>query len=157
MCGILGMVGKNSANFVSRNLDFLEKRGPDSKKIAHVSDSLSLGATRLAMVDRHARSNQPLIDENGNLIIYNGEIYNYLNLRKTLSNSGVNFHTESDTEVLLKLLTLEGDKAISKLQGMFAFAFYNKKITQFCWDVIFLGRSRFIIVLSVDNLCLVRV
>jgi asparagine synthase (glutamine-hydrolysing) len=124
MCGILGMVGKNSANFVSRNIDSLEKRGPDSKNIVHISEFLSLGATRLAMVDRHVRSNQPLMDESGNLIIFNGEIYNYLNLKKTLSNSGLSFYTESDTEVLLKLLTFEGDKAIPKLQGMFAFAFY---------------------------------
>ena len=141
MCGILGMVGKNSANFVSRNIDSLEKRGPDSKNVVHVSDFLSLGATRLAMVDRHVRSDQPLMDESGNLIIFNGEIYNYLNLKKTLSNSGVSFYTESDTEVLLKLLTFEGDKAITKLQGMFAFAFYNKKDNTILLARDFLGKK----------------
>jgi len=141
MCGILGMVGKNSANFVSRNIDSLEKRGPDSKNIVHISEFLSLGATRLAMVDRHVRSNQPLMDESGNLIIFNGEIYNYLNLKKTLSNSGLSFYTESDTEVLLKLLTFEGDKAIPKLQGMFAFAFYNKKDNTILLARDFLGKK----------------
>ena len=141
MCGILGMVGKNSANFVSRNIDSLEKRGPDSKNVVHVSEFLSLGATRLAMVDRHVRSDQPLMDESGNLIIFNGEIYNYLNLKKTLSNSGVSFYTESDTEVLLKLLTFEGDKAITKLQGMFAFAFYNKKDNTILLARDFLGKK----------------
>jgi asparagine synthase (glutamine-hydrolysing) len=141
MCGIIGMLGKDAPDFVSKNIDSLQKRGPDSQNVVNVGNSLSLGATRLSMIDRHSRSDQPMVDDSDNILIFNGEIYNFLNLRKTLSDTGINFKTESDTEVLLKLLGVKGDKAISKLEGMFAFAYYNKRDNTILLSRDFLGKK----------------
>jgi len=141
MCGILGMVGENAHNFVAEHIDHLSRRGPDSRNIFNDGNFLSLGATRLAMVDKNMRSDQPMLDDQGNLIVFNGEIYNYLELKKSLSNSGISFHTKSDTEVLLKLLGVEGNIAIRKLQGMFSFAYYNKLNNTITLARDFLGKK----------------
>ena len=92
-----------------------------------VSPDCMMGATRLAMVDPLPRSNQPMVDkENGDVLAFNGEIYNYHELRQELEFQGIEFETESDTEVLLKFLQSSISPDLTKLNGMFAFAYFNK-------------------------------
>jgi len=126
MCGILGGIGAESDRFVFENIQSLHRRGPDSKNHVILENGLCLGATRLAMTDPHTRSNQPMIDLlTKNVLVFNGEIYNYKKLREKLINRNIKFDTESDTEVLLKYLSEFGIDGICELEGMFAFAFYN--------------------------------
>jgi asparagine synthase (glutamine-hydrolysing) len=91
MCGILGVAGKTISDEDFRtHLEHLTKRGPDSQKMMHVSSECIMGATRLAMVDPLPRSNQPMIDkETGDVLTFNGEIYNYIELRKDFEIKGL--------------------------------------------------------------------
>lgn len=142
MCGILGIVGANSFEFVESNIEQLERRGPDNQNILKVNSNISFGASRLAMIDPHPRSNQPMQDDLGeNVIVFNGEIYNYLEIKQKLSTLGVKFKTKSDTEVLLKALDIFGNGIISSLEGMFAFAFYSKKQNKIVLARDFLGKK----------------
>ena len=132
MCGIAGFIGckKNfPSNLQIRKLiNLMKRRGPDfqSYKIINHEFKFLFCASRLSIIDLKMRSNQPFEDENG-ILIFNGEIYNYLEIKKNLIQKGVNFKTESDTEVLLKFLNLEGEDKIDQLDGMWAFAYYSKK------------------------------
>lgn len=128
MCGILGIAGDIvSGEEFAKHLKHLTRRGPDSQQAIKVSTNCMMGATRLAMVDPHPRSNQPMVDKaNGDVLTFNGEIYNYLQLRFELESTGVEFDTESDTEVLLKFLQTSESPDLSRLNGMFAFAYFNK-------------------------------
>jgi asparagine synthase (glutamine-hydrolysing) len=142
MCGILGMVGNYSHDFVLNNLDSLSRRGPDSKGFLDVKNGFTVGATRLAMTDPSERSNQPMQDySNGNIIVFNGEIYNYKSIRKKLIKMGTIFYTESDTEVVLKLLHIYGNDGVSLLEGMFAFAFYSRQSNSIILARDFLGKK----------------
>lgn len=124
MCGIFGY---NSPLNQTRNHDFfsaLSHRGPDASAVTQV-DSWTLGHLRLSIIETSDASNQPF-EKDGSWLIYNGEIYNYLELRaKYLAN--VPLRTESDTEVLITLLNLHGLKILNELNGMFAFAWYDSK------------------------------
>ena len=142
MCGFVGGIGQKSREAVLNSYKLLQKRGPDNQQCMPLGNGLTLGAARLAMTDPLDRSNQPMLnDSNGDVIVFNGEIYNYKKLKSKLVNKGVKFHTESDTEVLLKLLGNEGTDAISLLEGMFAFAFLDsgKNRLILCRD--FLGKK----------------
>ena len=100
MCGIFGVVGKNiDRKKFSISLDLLNHRGPDNKGETHL-DNLSLGHTRLSIQDLTISGNQPF-DIDGNLIIYNGEIYNFKEIKKLISKN-IKFKSNSDTEVLLR-------------------------------------------------------
>jgi asparagine synthase (glutamine-hydrolysing) len=128
MCGIVGGIGSNSLDVIHKNLNLLNRRGPDHQAIKTFGNGLTLGSTRLAMTDPLPRSNQPMVELNtGNVILFNGEIYNYKILRKSLINQGINFDTDSDTEVLLKSMSFYGSKIIPTFEGMFSFTFYDKK------------------------------
>ena len=101
-------------------------RGPDGEGIVHIENQVMLGHKRLAIIDLES-GNQPMFsDDNRFIIIFNGEIYNYLELRQDLVQEGNHFKTYSDTEVLLKILIKYGVQGIKKLNGMFAFIFYDK-------------------------------
>lgn len=135
MCGITGIVSKHvnqdsDTLIVRKMMDSLVHRGPDGEGIC-VEKSFVFGHKRLAIIDlEHGK--QPMVSNDGNLIlIYNGEIYNYLELRQELTRQGVSFKTFSDTEVLLRLFEAEGKDCVKKLNGMFAFAIYNKKNNEF--------------------------
>jgi asparagine synthase (glutamine-hydrolysing) len=128
MCGIIGIFGSNSKEFISDNLFRLNRRGPDSQGMLHLENGLTFGACRLAMTDPLPRSNQPMQDPyTGDIIVFNGEIYNHISIKKRVSQLKVRFETESDTEVLLKLISYIGENAIQSLEGMFAFAHFNKR------------------------------
>ena len=125
MCGILGYFGSNNEEFRSKvNLNKISHRGPDSSDSID-GNSYYLGHTRLSILDLSSNGNQPMISKDGkHALIFNGEIYNHKDLReKYLKN--VPFNSTSDTETLLYGLIQHGDIFIEKLNGIFAFAFYN--------------------------------
>ena len=130
MCGIAGYFGREKleASKVDKCLGLMQQRGPDDRG-AHVqtlSDgtTLYLLHTRLSVIDLANRARQPFIDS-GNALCFNGEIYNYLELRSKLEANGHTFTTTSDTEVLAKLLTLDGVDSVALCEGMWSFAWFN--------------------------------
>ena len=135
MCGIVGYKSKTNLNINdSALIKSILHRGPDSQnfykidKKNKIKNSLFLGFSRLAILDRKKRSNQPFLYKNL-ILCFNGEIYNFHKLKNELiKNFKINFETNSDTEVLIKLIFFYGlNKALSKMEGMWAFALYNKK------------------------------
>lgn len=131
MCGFLGQIkasgSVNKINF-SNALQVISHRGPDANDIKILSERAYLGHHRLAILDLDDSSNQPFESACKNFIlVYNGEIYNYIELRKELQRFGIKFRTKSDTEVLLNGLIHSGKDFLNKLEGMFAFAFINKE------------------------------
>ena len=139
MCGILGYIGKRSfdAEAFGRALDIMAKRGPDDRGIYETPDVL-LGHRRLAILDLSAAGHQPMVSSNGRyVIVYNGEVYNFAELRKPLEAEGVRFVSNSDTEVILALYARKGPACLDDFRGMFAIA---------VWDTfeksLFLARDR---------------
>ena len=139
MCGIVGTIESHAhPNWINDSIIAMKHRGPDSSGSLSVSDSIQMGAVRLAMTDPHTRSNQPMFDfDTGNVLTFNGEIFNFEKLKCELIELGHEFKTLSDTEVLLKWIGHFGISRISELDGMFAFAFYSASE-----KLIILGRDR---------------
>jgi len=133
MCGIVGFFDKSGAldeALVKQMTKSLHHRGPDSCGDYFIKDpnySLGLGHTRLSILDLSDHGHQPMSVEDLTLV-YNGEIYNFLEIRADLENLGHKFKSNSDTEVLLKAFSQWGIDCIPKLNGMFAFAIFNKSI-----------------------------
>jgi asparagine synthase (glutamine-hydrolysing) len=137
MCGIAGYVGKGNEEELKRMIGTLTHRGPDNQQV-YIKDQVGFSHSRLSIIDLDAAANQPFTSEDGNVVlIFNGEIYNYLFLRKQLEQKGISFRTNSDTEVLLKLYQHEGLELFEKLNGMFAFALYD-----FSLNKLILARDR---------------
>ena len=143
MCGIVGCLNLNNGlDWVAEQVQKIHYRGPDSQISRNITSDLVMGVARLAMTDPHPRSNQPMIDrDSGNAISFNGEIYNYLEIRNMLILQGIKFETESDTEVLLKYLGKFGFSRLSDLNGMYAFAFYSKSENQLYFSRDELGKK----------------
>lgn len=141
MCGILGVVsasGQNNTEHFQKALMLLKHRGPDAHAVWH-ENGCSLGHTRLSIIDLSREANQPMIDPSGRYaIVFNGEIYNYLELREELRASGAMFRTHSDTEVILEAYKAWGHDALSRFNGMWALAIYDKQTRS-----LFLSRDRF--------------
>lgn len=144
MCGIAGFIGnKNnmpSLKQIKNCKNSLEKRGPDANgfyKIDSKKKAILFVHTRLSIVDLNLEASQPFSDHNGTLI-FNGMIYNYIELRKLLRKKGEKFKTSSDTEVLLKMLNIYKEKAFEMLDGMWVLAYYNFKKNE-----VILSRDRF--------------
>ncbi|OAH06905.1 Asparagine synthetase glutamine-hydrolyzing 1 [Rhodobacteraceae bacterium SB2] len=135
MCGFISLHHNNNIEDYSystavKMLDSIKHRGPDGDKIEVFSRAVQ-GHCRLSIIDVSS-PNQPLVTaDNRYSLVFNGEIYNYLELRDELITAGVRFKTKSDTEVLFQLLLNQGEEAINKLNGMFAFVFYDHKTN--CW------------------------
>lgn len=122
MCGINGFIGSNCPPTLIQEMNQkIGHRGPDANG-EFLGSCISLGHVRLSIVDLATRSNQPYI-KNGLVIVFNGEIYNYRQLKKELSH--INFETTSDTEVILEAWRYWGTDCLQKLRGMFAFAIHN--------------------------------
>ena len=103
----------------------MHARGPDAEGV-WASEGVVLGHRRLAILDLDARANQPMVSADGRYaIVFNGEIYNFRELRRELEADGVVFRTTSDTEVLLALFAREGERMLPRLRGMFAFAIWD--------------------------------
>ncbi|SMD34388.1 asparagine synthase (glutamine-hydrolysing) [Reichenbachiella faecimaris] len=130
MCGITGILAFNEIGRI--NLANLEKathtlahRGPDNQGI-YSTQSVGLGHQRLSIIDTSSNGNQPFQILDGRYVItFNGEIFNYQKLRKELLSKGIQFKSDSDTEVLLHLFAQEGKDCFNKLNGFFAFAIYD--------------------------------
>ena len=129
MCGIAGYIFKKKTKIKKNKiLDSLSHRGPDSRGVYSLFNKIYLFHTRLSIIDLNNSSNQPFQIDKGNLtIVFNGEIYNYIELKKQLSQDGEKFLTNSDTEVFLRLWKRYGINGLNKARGMFAFAIFDKK------------------------------
>jgi asparagine synthase (glutamine-hydrolysing) len=139
MCAIAGIMdnldNRNSA--LERMLCSMVSRGPDSKG-DYFSDDIALGHRRLKVIDLSSQANQPMSNENRSLwLVYNGEIYNFKELRSELIELGHSFKSQSDAEVVLHSFEEWGRDCLSRLRGMFAFAIWDKDRKQ-----LFLARDR---------------
>lgn len=141
MCGITGIVDFNSGRGASpealaRMTEVMAHRGPDDSGY-HTGPCVGLGHRRLSIIDL-AAGHQPMYDdEETRVIVFNGEIYNYEEIRKGLASLGVRFRTNSDTEVLLKSYARYGVECLQLLRGMFAFAIWDNSARN-----LFIARDR---------------
>ncbi len=130
ICGIVGVPGSMAARCVKTMCDSLAHRGPDDESMVAGPD-WAIGHRRLSIIDLSSHARQPFTGNAGNShLAANGEIYNYLALRKDLLGSGHEFISQSDCEVILHLLEEDGVAGISRLSGMFAFAFVDRNRRQ---------------------------
>ncbi|WP_066386208.1 asparagine synthase (glutamine-hydrolyzing) [Neobacillus mesonae] len=133
MCGFIGCVHDKAQNYTDeqkhrfKNMnDIITHRGPDDDGY-YLDDHIQFGFRRLSIIDIES-GHQPLTYENERYwIIFNGEIYNYVELREELLKDGLTFQTSSDTEVIIALFSHLGEKAVEKLRGMFAFVIWDKQ------------------------------
>jgi asparagine synthase (glutamine-hydrolysing) len=143
MCGICGQVNFEPEHPVApevleRMQLSLGHRGPDSQG-TWIKDSIALAHTRLAIIDLSENGHQPMCNERGTVwIVYNGEVYNFPDLREELQSKGHHFCSQTDTEVVVHLYEEEGIQCLSRLRGMFAFAIWDDNKRQ-----LFLARDRF--------------
>jgi len=144
MCGIFGIIQFNPDSAPDRaslekSAQLLAHRGPDYQDI-YADSATGLVHTRLSLLDPSPRSHQPFWDSRRRYcLVYNGEIYNYRQLREDLADKGITFHTTSDTEVLLEaLIHLGPDETVGRLEGMFAFGLYDTQEQS-----LILARDRF--------------
>ena len=134
MCGIAGIHAYHYAsNPVDRDeliriREHMRLRGPDAEGLwISANGHTGLAHRRLAIIDLDARANQPMPSDDGKLVItFNGEIYNYKALKQKLEGQGCRFRTHSDTEVLLHMYRLHGEKMFAELRGMYAFAIWDE-------------------------------
>ena len=132
MCGFVGCVHSKPKSIHSNIKESIKKmntiithRGPDDEGY-FLDDFVNFGFRRLSIIDIE-NGNQPLSYENERYwIIFNGEIYNYIELRKELIDDGYEFTTDSDTEVILALFSSSKEQSVRKLRGMFAFVIWDK-------------------------------
>lgn len=130
MCGIAGSITRQplGAQNVRATLELMQRRGPDfqAHEVLHSDENrhVSLLHSRLSIIDLGERAHQPFV-VNGKHLIFNGEIYNYLEVREQLKRIGVQFRTDSDTEVLAHALDRWGWQGLDRLEGMWAFALYD--------------------------------
>ena len=131
MCGINGLLlldghlAADGNELISRMNYCIRHRGPDDTGIwSDRNEGVYLGHQRLSIIDLSPLGHQPMLDEKGNAIVFNGEIYNYNSIKSQIKN--YNFKTESDTEVLMQLYSTKGHAALEQLNGMYSFAFWNK-------------------------------
>lgn len=128
MCGIAGIIGtgKNYSKALDAMLMATKHRGPDHTGSYH-DEVAYIGMNRLSIIDTSNLGNQPFISDDGRFIlVYNGEIYNYKELREQLRSHGYKFKSNTDSEVLLKTYTHYGKKMLNLIRGMFAFAIWDK-------------------------------
>jgi asparagine synthase (glutamine-hydrolysing) len=142
MCGISGYIGKNSIeeSRISQTLHLMKNRGPDYSDYISIKNgetNIVLLHSRLSIIDLNERGNQPFTIGECTLI-FNGEIYNYIELRKRLEKKGVKFKTTSDTEVLLQSYLDRGEACVNDFEGMWSFAIYDRRKRK-----LFFSRDRF--------------
>lgn len=142
MCGIAGSFGPivPDSSLIERTLSLMNNRGPDNNGFYKENlnkNNLTFLHTRLAIIDLEVRSNQPF-EANDCVLVFNGEIYNYLELKKELESLGHSFRTNSDTEVIIKSYKQYGRSCVKRFEGMWAFALFDKNKKE-----IFLSRDRF--------------
>lgn len=124
MCGIAGFQGGFASELLGQMAAAIAHRGPDGCDTFHRPEhGIGLTHRRLAIIDLSHAADQPMCDDaSGLAIVFNGEIYNYRELRAELVHDGYAFRTQSDTEVLLRLYARDGEAMLTRLNGIFAFA-----------------------------------
>ncbi len=142
MCGIAGIINFNgnspSIKKIESMMDSMRYRGPDDEGV-FIDKNIGLGFVRLSIIDLSSSGHQPMYSyDNKYVVVYNGEIFNYIELREELKNLGYTFKTQTDTEVLLNSYIEWGEKCLDRFNGMWAFAIYNCEN-----ESIFLARDRF--------------
>ncbi len=143
MCGIAGIIQVNSNNYGIHHLkkmtDALAHRGPHGEKCWQNEDQkVLLGHRRLCIIDLSEAAAQPMHYLDRYTIVHNGEIYNYIELKKELQQKGYSFRTQSDTEVILAAYDHWDDECVEHFDGMFAFAIWDAKEKE-----LFAARDRF--------------
>lgn len=137
MCGICGAAGISDKGLVVRMCGSMKHRGPDSTGF-YTDGHFSLGVDRLSIIDLQG-GNQPIHNEEGTIqLIFNGEVYNYIELRRELEEKGHEFYTDSDTETVIHAYEEWGAPCLKRINGMFAFALADTKS-----KTLFLARDRF--------------
>ena len=142
MCGIVGIASQNPVNnrvWLTDGRDAMTHRGPDDTGEWWSADGcVGFGHRRLAIIDLFPGGHQPMQDASGELcIVFNGEIYNFADLRQELAAKGHAFRSQSDTEVILAAYREWGTDCLSRLNGTFAFALYDGRQRQ-----LFMARDR---------------
>jgi asparagine synthase (glutamine-hydrolysing) len=142
MCGICGIIHLKGQPVTREPIEFMmnamKHRGPDADGV-FLSDNIGLGFVRLSILDLSPAGNQPMYSEDGShVLIFNGEVFNYLELRKELEDIGHHFSTQTDTEVVLAAYREWGADCQEHFTGMWAFAVYNKNDSS-----VFISRDRF--------------
>jgi asparagine synthase (glutamine-hydrolysing) len=129
MCGIIGFSGSHDPSALKAGVGALRHRGPDDCGVfLDDSSGVGLGHTRLSILDLSPLGHQPMIGGDGGAVLaYNGEIYNFRQLRQDLEGAGFQFKGHSDSEVLLNLYLAEGEAMLDRLNGMFAFALWDRR------------------------------
>ena len=142
MCGIGGVIGISSKKYANKIIEKLNHRGPDSNDYWTSQSNeypATLCHTRLSILDLSNLGSQPFFSYDGRFVfIFNGEIYNYIELKSELEKEGCVFQTKTDTEVFFKGLIKEGINFQLKCNGMWAFAIWDRKKNK-----LTLGRDRF--------------
>lgn len=142
MCGIVGILNLSNKKVYPKEIkemtDAISHRGPDAEG-QWLNNSIGLGHRRLSIIDLTTFANQPMISNDKRFVLtFNGEIYNYLEIKKSLEKLGYQFKSKSDSEVVLYSLIEWGSKALVKFNGMFAFAFWDNRDKQ-----LLLARDRY--------------
>ena len=139
MCGIAGYISKEKVDIDKFNsmVDIIEHRGPNDRGV-YVNDRIAFGHRRLSIIDTSNAGHQPYEYRNRYILIFNGEIYNYKELREELINNGYTFSSQSDTEVLIAAYDYYGRECVNKFNGMWAFAVHDKSKNE-----VFVSRDRF--------------
>ena len=141
MCGIAGLIYKNNSvvqkESLSKMTDIMSHRGPDSEGF-YMNGNLGLGHRRLSIIDVSDAANQPFYLEQKHVLVFNGAIYNYIELKEELKELGYTFKTHSDTEVLLSAYDCWGEECVKKFNGMWSFAIFDVKK-----NILFCSRDRF--------------
>jgi asparagine synthase (glutamine-hydrolysing) len=142
MCGICGIINFNQRvvqeSAIREMMRIMKHRGPDDEGV-FIDENVGLGFVRLSIIDLTATGHQPMYSHDERyIVVYNGEIYNYLELRDELKSLGISFKTNSDTEVLLAAYKEWGEKCLHKFNGMWAFVIFDRKT-----KTIFASRDRY--------------
>ena len=142
MCGIAGIFNRNgepvSPVILRRMTDIIAHRGPDGEGF-YTDSFVGLGHRRLAIIDLSPAGHQPMISDSGNYALtFNGEIYNFQEIRAELESRGHHFRSKTDSEVVLYAYKEWGEKCLHRFNGMFAFAVWDKKKQQ-----LFMARDRY--------------
>ena len=141
MCGICGEIrfdqNKPDLENIQRMMQVIAPRGPDADGII-AEDAMAFGHRRLSVIDLSHQSNQPMVDAHlGYIIVFNGSIYNYPQLRQQLKEKGHVFFSHGDTEVIIKAYAEWGEDCVKRFEGMFAFVIWNRENRQ-----VFMARDR---------------
>lgn len=142
MCGIAGIINKDSKieiqiSALKKMADKIKHRGPDAEGF-HIDQNVGLAHRRLSIIDVSSAADQPFYFEEKYILIFNGAIYNYIEIREELIKLGYKFKTQSDTEVLIASYDCWGEDCVNKFNGMWAFAILDK-----VKNIVFCSRDRF--------------